>query len=42
MVGARASHERADEAFASCGDSYPDRDGYTTWGNSCGGDLDDQ
>jgi lysine 2,3-aminomutase len=23
------------------GDSYPDRDSYASWGNSCGGDADD-
>ena len=22
-------------------DNYPDRDGYASWGNSCGGDADD-
>ena len=36
MVGARTS---ADDA--SCADSYPDRDSYASWGNSCGGDADD-
>jgi lysine 2,3-aminomutase len=41
MVGARSSHKSPAETFASCGDSYPDRDGYATWGNSCGGDADD-
>jgi lysine 2,3-aminomutase len=35
MVGARTY---ADD-FSS--DSYPDRDGYASWGNSCGGDADD-
>ena len=42
MVGARTAHETSDEAFATCGDSYNDRDGFSTWGNSCGGDSDDQ
>jgi lysine 2,3-aminomutase len=42
MVGARSSYEGSAEAFASCGgESYPDRDGYAAWGNSCGGDADD-
>jgi lysine 2,3-aminomutase len=41
MVGARTSYESSAEAFASCGDSYPDRDVYASWGNSCGGDADD-
>jgi lysine 2,3-aminomutase len=41
MVGVQTSYASSDEAFASCGDSYPDRDGYASWGNSCGGDLDD-
>jgi lysine 2,3-aminomutase len=41
MVGARSAYEGAAQAFASCSDSYPDRDGYATWGNSCGGDTDD-
>ena len=36
MVGARTY---ADDA--SCADSYPDRDSYASWGNSCGGDADD-
>jgi lysine 2,3-aminomutase len=41
MVGARSSYESTAEAFAACGDTYPDRDGYAAWGNSCGGDMDD-
>jgi lysine 2,3-aminomutase len=41
MVGARVTYEESAEAFATCGDSYPDRDGFAAWGNSCGGDLDD-
>jgi lysine 2,3-aminomutase len=41
MVGARSSREDLSEAFAACGDSYPDRDGFASWGNSCGGDTDD-
>jgi lysine 2,3-aminomutase len=41
MVGARASYEDSGEAFASCGDSYPERDHYSSWGNSCGGEADD-
>ena len=41
MVGARSSHAGSAEAYAACGDSYPDRDGYAAWGNSCGGDADD-
>ena len=41
MVGARALREEAAEAFAACGDSVPDRDGYAAWGNSCGGEADD-
>jgi lysine 2,3-aminomutase len=41
MVGARSAFNSPTEAFASCGDSYPDRDGYAAWGNSCGGDSDD-
>jgi len=36
MVGARTY---ADEV--SYADSYPDRDSYASWGNSCGGDADD-
>jgi lysine 2,3-aminomutase len=35
MVGARTYAEDS-----AC-DSYPDRDGYASWGNSCGGDADD-
>jgi lysine 2,3-aminomutase len=42
MVGARTGYETAGDAFASYGDSYPDREGHAAWGNSCGGDLDDQ
>jgi lysine 2,3-aminomutase len=41
MVGARSSFNSPTGAFASCGDSYPDRDGYAAWGNSCGGNSDD-
>jgi lysine 2,3-aminomutase len=41
MVGAVAAYQEAADAFATCGDSYPDRDGYAAWGNSCGGDMDD-
>ncbi|MDF0643115.1 MAG: KamA family radical SAM protein [Nitrospira sp.] len=41
MVGARASYQDEADGFAPCGDSYPDRDGYAAWGNSCGGDMDD-
>jgi len=41
MVGARASHENSPEELVVCGDSYPDRDGYAAWGNSCGGAADD-
>jgi lysine 2,3-aminomutase len=26
---------------SSCADSYPERDGYSSWGNSCGGEIDD-
>ena len=36
MVGARASHDDS-----SCTDSYPERDSYSSWGNSCGGEIDD-
>jgi lysine 2,3-aminomutase len=36
MVGARTSYDDT-----SCGDSYTERDGYSSWGNSCGGDADD-
>lgn len=36
MVGARVSPD--DGSYA---DSYPDRDGYASWGNSCGGDAED-
>ena len=35
MVGARTFSDDS-----SC-DSYPERDGYASWGNSCGGDADD-
>jgi lysine 2,3-aminomutase len=41
MVGVQSSHEKSPEALVVCGDSYPDRDGYAAWGNSCGGDADD-
>jgi lysine 2,3-aminomutase len=41
MVGARLSYADSNEAFAPCGDSYPDRDGYSSWGNSCGGEADE-
>ncbi|BFU94166.1 MAG: L-lysine 2,3-aminomutase [Nitrospira sp.] len=41
MVGARASSQDTTDIFATCGDSYLDRDGYAAWGNSCGGDMDD-
>jgi len=41
MVGARVSYDNSDEAFASCGDSYPDRDGYSSWGNGCSGEADE-
>ena len=41
MVGARSSREETEEAFAACSDSFPDRDGFAAWGNSCGGDADD-
>ena len=33
MVGARTSYDDS-----SCADSYPERDGYSSWGNSCGGE----
>jgi lysine 2,3-aminomutase len=36
MVGARTF---ADDAPGA--DSFPDRDSYASWGNSCGGDADD-
>jgi lysine 2,3-aminomutase len=36
MVGARTY---ADDGSVT--DCYPDRDGYASWGNSCGGDADD-
>jgi lysine 2,3-aminomutase len=36
MVGARTY---AEDTLAA--DSYPDRDSYASWGNSCGGDADD-
>jgi lysine 2,3-aminomutase len=36
MVGARTSYDDS-----SCADSYPERDGYSSWGNSCGGEIDD-
>lgn len=35
MVGVRSSYDSLSE------NSYPDRDGYAAWGNSCGGDPDD-
>jgi lysine 2,3-aminomutase len=35
MVGARTFSDDS-----PC-DSYPERDGYASWGNSCGGDADD-
>jgi lysine 2,3-aminomutase len=41
MVGVGSSLENAEAAYVTCGDSYPDRDGYAAWGNSCGGDADD-
>ncbi|HEV2172875.1 MAG TPA: hypothetical protein VGR71_04875, partial [Nitrospira sp.] len=41
MVGARVSYDNSDEAFASCGDSHPDRDGYSSWGNGCSGEADE-
>jgi lysine 2,3-aminomutase len=41
MVGVRSSFDDSEEAYAACSDSYPDRDGYAAWGNSCGGDADD-
>jgi lysine 2,3-aminomutase len=42
MVGARSSREASEEeAYAACSDSYPDRDGFASWGNSCSGDADD-
>jgi len=41
MVVARSSRDASEEeAYAACSDSYPDRDGFTSWGNSCGGDSD--
>ena len=42
MPSSLTAAEEADEAYVTCGDSYPDRDGYAAWGNSCGGDADDQ
>jgi lysine 2,3-aminomutase len=36
MVGARTFSDDA-----AGGDSYPDRESYASWGNSCGGDADD-
>ena len=36
MVGARTYIDDGSGV-----DSYPDRDGYASWGNSCGGDADD-
>jgi lysine 2,3-aminomutase len=41
MVGVGSAVDQAEEAYATCGDSYPDRDGYAMWGNSCGGDADE-
>ena len=41
MIGARSSHDSSPEELVACGDSYPDRDSYAAWGNSCGGDADD-
>ena len=35
MVGAQRTPD------ASGAGSYPDRDSYASWGNSCGGDADD-
>ena len=41
MVGVGSSLDDSEKAYVACGDSYPDRDGYAAWGNSCGGDADD-
>ena len=36
MVGARAGFD-----YEASENSYPDRDGFSSWGNSCGGDTDE-
>lgn len=41
MIAVRSSLDGSEAAYAACSDSYPDRDGYAAWGNSCGGDADD-
>ena len=41
MIGVSPSLDASEEVYAACSDTYPDRDGYAAWGNSCGGDADD-
>ena len=41
MVGAHAAYGAGDDGYLSESTSYPDRDGYSGWGNSCGGDTDE-
>ena len=36
MVGARTGFD-----YEANENSYPDRDGFSSWGNSCGGDTDE-